>query len=154
MSPCQLILWAMFLWCPWPLWLLLSFLPLLHRTPHALPNVWLWDSTSVPISWCWSRSGLFDEGSARLWSQNTLQVVQTVGQRFRGWGYVSDPPLEVLAVTEDGQFRLCVSHGQEALIVLLYSLRFHGVFHCANFPRCFSDAAQFQSFLPVFSASQ
>lgn len=38
--------------CPWPLWLLLSFISLFHRIPGAPPDVWLWTFASAPIS-CW-----------------------------------------------------------------------------------------------------
>lgn len=53
MNPAQLILWVLLFWshcssCPFCF--LQTFLCLLWRTPQALPNVWLWDSASVPIS--------------------------------------------------------------------------------------------------------
>lgn len=50
-------------WCPRPLWLPQSYLPLFHKTPQILSNVWRWYSASVSIS-CWR--SLSEDSYARL----------------------------------------------------------------------------------------
>lgn len=66
--PCYLfslskIIWAqvgglfcVFLWCPWPHWLLQSFPPPFHRIHWAQPNVCLWVSALFPSVLGWSLS--------------------------------------------------------------------------------------------------
>lgn len=64
----------------------------------------------VPSNAKWSPSGLFDEDSARIWFQSTLQAEQTVGRRFCVWVSVLIPPIEAFLVLENVWFRLLVSH--------------------------------------------
>lgn len=102
----QLILWVCVLVvCLWSLWFLLSVFSILHRTPQTPPNVGLWDSASAPIQFLDDVS-LDSDGSARLQSQHTLQVKQSVDQRF--CGRVGVPALEAFLVIEDGTSKLTV----------------------------------------------
>lgn len=57
MSPSEpgLVDFVVFLGCPWPLWLLESFLPLFFRIPQALRNSGQWVSASGSIS-CWIKT--------------------------------------------------------------------------------------------------
>lgn len=77
-KPRELSLWSMFLSCPWLLWFLWAFLPLLHRTPkicllfgcgslHMLPfSCWMKVST-IPL-----KTILLDSGPRMLYKQDKL----------------------------------------------------------------------------------
>lgn len=50
-SPSKLIMWTMYLWCPWSIWFLQSFF-FLHRTFQDPCSIWIWNTASAAIS-CW-----------------------------------------------------------------------------------------------------
>jgi hypothetical protein len=52
-SPGLLILWIL-LWCPGPLWLLQSFLPIFLKISWTFPKGCLWIFVSVPFC-CWMK---------------------------------------------------------------------------------------------------
>lgn len=61
-----------------------NFFPVLHRTPAFHLMLRYGTLPLLPLVAGCSLSGHFDDDSARVWSQNTLQIGLTVGPRFCG----------------------------------------------------------------------
>lgn len=125
LSPGQLILWFLFLWCPWLLWLLQSFLLLLlHRTPqiyliyvcgtlNLLPSV-----AGVPLVLLLTI--MLGSSLRASYKHDTLQW------RFYGWVGKLFPPLEALPVNRECPIQAQCSSLQAAFtsVSLVHSMEF------------------------------